>query len=106
MADRSNGFDRDVARQRPREIRTSHESDASNAEDRHPKIEGCLRSEVILFDTVMDSTKPKSKTIGEYLARVNADQRDALGKVRQTVHTVAPQAQECISYGIPAFRLG
>jgi uncharacterized protein YdhG (YjbR/CyaY superfamily) len=54
----------------------------------------------------MDSTKPKSKTIGEYLARVNADQRDALGKVRQTVHTVAPQAQECISYGIPAFRLG
>jgi uncharacterized protein YdhG (YjbR/CyaY superfamily) len=54
----------------------------------------------------MDSTKPRSKTIGEYLARVNADQRDALGKVRQTVHTVAPQAQECISYGIPAFRLG
>ena len=53
----------------------------------------------------MDSTKRKPKTIDEYLAGVNADHRDALQKLRETIHTVAPTAEECISYGIPAFRL-
>jgi uncharacterized protein YdhG (YjbR/CyaY superfamily) len=53
----------------------------------------------------MDSTKRKSKTVDEYLAGVNADHRDALQQLRETIHTVAPKAEECISYGIPAFRL-
>jgi uncharacterized protein YdhG (YjbR/CyaY superfamily) len=53
----------------------------------------------------MDSTRRKPKTIDEYLAGVNADHRDALQKLRETIHTVAPTAEECISYGIPAFRL-
>src|SRR5947207_10398098 len=30
-------------------VRTSHGSDASNEEDRHREIEGCLRREMILF---------------------------------------------------------
>jgi len=45
------------------------------------------------------------KTIDEYLAGVKPDQRRALEKLRQTIRTTAPQAAECISYGIPAFRL-
>jgi uncharacterized protein YdhG (YjbR/CyaY superfamily) len=49
--------------------------------------------------------KRKPKTIDEYLASVNTHHRDALQKVRQTIHVVAPNAEECISYGIPAFRL-
>jgi uncharacterized protein YdhG (YjbR/CyaY superfamily) len=53
----------------------------------------------------MDSTRRKPKTIDEYLAGVDADHRDALQKLRKTIHTVAPTAEECISYGIPAFRL-
>jgi uncharacterized protein YdhG (YjbR/CyaY superfamily) len=53
----------------------------------------------------MDATKRTSKTIDEYLAGVNADHREALEKIRQTVHAVAPNAEESISYGIPAFRL-
>jgi uncharacterized protein YdhG (YjbR/CyaY superfamily) len=53
----------------------------------------------------MDSTRRKPKTIDEYLAGVNADHRDALQKLRETIHTVAPTAEERISYGIPAFRL-
>ena len=53
----------------------------------------------------MDSTRRKPKTIDEYLAGVNADQRDALQKLRQTIHAIAPKAEECISYGLPAFRL-
>jgi uncharacterized protein YdhG (YjbR/CyaY superfamily) len=53
----------------------------------------------------MTSTNRKPKTIDEYLAGTNADQREALEKLRQTIHAVAPKAEECISYGIPAFRL-
>jgi uncharacterized protein YdhG (YjbR/CyaY superfamily) len=53
----------------------------------------------------MDSTRRKPKTIDEYLVGVNADHRDALQKLRETIHGVAPKAEECISYGIPAFRL-
>jgi len=44
-------------------------------------------------------------TIDEYLAGVNAEQRAALEKLRKTVRSVAPQAEECISYGLAAFRL-
>src|SRR5213079_3494271 len=44
-------------------------------------------------------------TIDAYLAGVKADQRAALEKLRQAIHAVAPRAEECISYGIPAFRL-
>ena len=53
----------------------------------------------------MESTNPKPKTIDEYLADVNADHRGVLEKLRKAIHAVAPKAEECISYGIPAFRL-
>ena len=53
----------------------------------------------------MDSAKIKPKTIDEYLANVRPDHRKTLQKLRQTIQTVVPEAEECISYGIPAFRL-
>jgi len=53
----------------------------------------------------MDSARRKPKTIDEYLAGVDADHRDALQRLRERIHTVSPTAEECISYGIPAFRL-
>ena len=53
----------------------------------------------------MRSTKRSPKTIDEYLASVNANHRDALQKIREAIHAVAPNGEECISYGIPAFRL-
>ena len=49
--------------------------------------------------------KRNPKTVDEYLASVNSDHREALQKIRETVYAVGPNAQECISYGIPAFRL-
>lgn len=49
------------------------------------------------------STKPK--TIDEYLASVEKDKRAALEKLRQIIKEVAPEAEECISYQLPAFRL-
>ena len=52
----------------------------------------------------MDSAK-RPKTIDEYLANVRPDQRKTLQELRQTIQTAVPEAEECISYGIPAFRL-
>jgi uncharacterized protein YdhG (YjbR/CyaY superfamily) len=47
----------------------------------------------------------KPHTIDEYLALVSADKRAALEKLRKTIQAAAPEAQECISYGLAAFRL-
>ena len=47
----------------------------------------------------------KPKTIDQYLAALNDDQRAALEKLRKTIRAAAPQAEECISYGLAAFRL-
>ena len=46
----------------------------------------------------------KPKTIDEYLAALNDDQRRALAKLRKTIKATAPQAEESISYGLAAFR--
>jgi uncharacterized protein YdhG (YjbR/CyaY superfamily) len=47
----------------------------------------------------------KPTTIDEYLAGVPPDQRAALQKLRKTIRSIVPNAEECISYRIPAFRL-
>src|SRR5437899_9519063 len=47
----------------------------------------------------------KPTTIDEYLAAVKGKKRAALDKLRKTIRTIVPKAEECISYGIPAFRL-
>jgi uncharacterized protein YdhG (YjbR/CyaY superfamily) len=44
-------------------------------------------------------------TIDEYLERLPAAQRKALQKLRQTIKAAAPEAEECISYQLAAFRL-
>lgn len=44
-------------------------------------------------------------TIDEYLSTVSDEKRSALQKLRQTIRAAAPKAEECISYGLPAFRL-
>ncbi len=45
-----------------------------------------------------------AKTIDEYLAGVSAAQRAALEILRGQIGAAAPGAEECISYGKPAFR--
>jgi uncharacterized protein YdhG (YjbR/CyaY superfamily) len=47
----------------------------------------------------------KPKTIDEYLVAVGPDKRAALEKLREAIQTAAPKAEECISYGLPAYRL-
>jgi uncharacterized protein YdhG (YjbR/CyaY superfamily) len=46
------------------------------------------------------------QTIDEYLAPLTNEKRAALEKLRRAIKSAAPKAQECISYQIPAFRLG
>ena len=53
----------------------------------------------------MEPINRKPQSIDEYFVWVNADHRDVLQKLRQTIHAVARNAEECISYAIPAFRL-
>ena len=48
----------------------------------------------------------KPQTIDEYLAPLSAEKRAALEKLRKAIKSAAPKAEECISYGVPAFRLG
>ena len=47
----------------------------------------------------------KPQTIDEYLAPLPVDKRAALEKIRRAIRAAAPLAEECISYGLPAFRL-
>ncbi len=47
----------------------------------------------------------KPRTIDEYLERLPAAQRNALQKLRKTIKAAAPDAEECISYQLAAFRL-
>lgn len=44
-------------------------------------------------------------TIDDYLASLAGEQRIALQKLRKAIMAAAPKAEECISYGLPAFRL-
>ena len=47
----------------------------------------------------------RPKTIGDYLAALDDDQRAALQKLRKDIKAAAPKAEECISYQLAAFRL-
>jgi len=47
----------------------------------------------------------KPRNIDEYLAKQGRAERGALEALRRAIRAAAPAAQECVSYGIPAFRL-
>jgi uncharacterized protein YdhG (YjbR/CyaY superfamily) len=48
----------------------------------------------------------KPQTVDEYLEPLSTEKRSALEKLRKAIRSAAPKAEECISYGIPAYRLG
>jgi uncharacterized protein YdhG (YjbR/CyaY superfamily) len=45
------------------------------------------------------------KTIDEYIKAFTPEIQSILEKIRRTIHAVAPQATEVISYGMPAFKM-
>jgi uncharacterized protein YdhG (YjbR/CyaY superfamily) len=50
-------------------------------------------------------SRTKVTTVDAYLARLSGDKRAALERLRRTIKSAAPRAEECISYQLPAFRL-
>jgi uncharacterized protein YdhG (YjbR/CyaY superfamily) len=48
---------------------------------------------------------PPKNNIDEFIAMFSPEVQEILQKIRVTIHRVAPEAQEAISYGIPTFKL-
>ena len=44
--------------------------------------------------------------VDAYLSLVEEPKRSTLEEVRRTILEVVPDAEECISYGVPAFKIG
>jgi uncharacterized protein YdhG (YjbR/CyaY superfamily) len=53
----------------------------------------------------MDSDQAAPKNIDEYIAGFTPEIQEILEKIRTTVRTAAPDAEETISYQMPTFRL-
>lgn len=47
----------------------------------------------------------KPTSIDEHLATVSGPKLLALDNLRKSIRSIVPKAEECISYGMPAFRL-
>jgi uncharacterized protein YdhG (YjbR/CyaY superfamily) len=44
--------------------------------------------------------------IDEYLAALDEPKRSTLAHLRETIMAIIPDAEQCISYGMPAFKVG
>ena len=53
----------------------------------------------------MTTSKNQFKTIDEYIAKFPKNVRDILDQLRRVIRESAPEAEEAISYGMPAFKL-
>jgi uncharacterized protein YdhG (YjbR/CyaY superfamily) len=53
----------------------------------------------------MPTNRAMPKTIDEYISAFSPDVQATLQRIRQVVRTAAPDSEEAISYGIPAFKL-
>ncbi len=51
-----------------------------------------------------DEAMPVPATVEEYLAAVPAERRGVMERLRQAIRAGAPEADETIAYGMPAFR--
>jgi nicotinamidase-related amidase len=89
--------------------RTGPDGDHHSAEQMHRVALASLHGEfatVRRTAEVLAEVPAKPQTIDEYLASLSPEKRAALEKLRQAIKSAAPGAQECISYQMPAFRLG
>jgi uncharacterized protein YdhG (YjbR/CyaY superfamily) len=43
--------------------------------------------------------------IDRHLAKFSGEQLESLSHLRETIHSIVPQAEECMSYGMPAFSI-
>jgi len=52
----------------------------------------------------MESIRTKFKTVDEYFSMFPVSTKSILMKMRETIRQAAPEAEELISYNIPAFK--
>lgn len=52
---------------------------------------------------MMENGKLKFKTVDDYIKQFPVEVQDALQKLRVMIHEAAPEAEETISYQMPAF---
>ena len=90
-----------------RQSRTSTASESRTSATRAGKTTATIKTQ-----TTRKATKaaPKAKatkptTIDQYFAGLPSAQRAALERVRRVIRATAPEAEECISYQIPSFKL-
>jgi uncharacterized protein YdhG (YjbR/CyaY superfamily) len=50
-------------------------------------------------------TKGKPRSVEDYLSKLDPERRAALDKLRGQILKVVPDAEPCISYSMPAFRV-
>jgi uncharacterized protein YdhG (YjbR/CyaY superfamily) len=53
----------------------------------------------------VDNDPVSEREIDDYLATLEEPKRTTLSQLRQTIVCIIPDAEQCISYGMPAFRL-
>ena len=53
----------------------------------------------------MKNEQQKPQNIDEYIASFPSEVQEILQQIRMTIHEVAPEAAEAISYGMPTFKL-
>jgi uncharacterized protein YdhG (YjbR/CyaY superfamily) len=55
--------------------------------------------------SVFQNDVMSARDIDEYLAQVEEPKRSTLQALRETIHSIIPEAEQCISYRMPAFRM-
>jgi uncharacterized protein YdhG (YjbR/CyaY superfamily) len=58
-----------------------------------------------LICSAIENPRMATKEIDEYLAALEEPKRSTLAQLRDTIMSIVPDAQQCISYGMPAFML-
>jgi uncharacterized protein YdhG (YjbR/CyaY superfamily) len=72
-----------------------------------PTIITTNRTGLVLFRRTNRENQYVSRDqIDDYLAKVEEPKRSTLERLRRTILVIVPEAQECISYQVPAFRVG
>ena len=52
-----------------------------------------------------ENMTPNNQSVNDYIATFPAETQVILGKIRNIIHSLAPQAEESISYGMPGYKV-
>src|SRR6266550_1022802 len=85
---------------------TRHDGAASSLRMKAEQLSSEMKTKKTNRGQIAPSAKAdKPKTHDDYLVVVSDDKRAALEKLRKSIKAAAPEAEECVSYQLPAFRL-